>query len=118
MNTYRLGLVLLLFLPDDVLLYLALHLVQLRVETYQDPCVTVLVFIVVNTPMDHHLVITDQLGNMSLSGRWLLTKSLKLGPDLFLDVKLVYVAEAVVFALATAAEHDQTFIDLPQIVNH
>ena len=103
---------LLLLLLVLELVHLTLHVVQLVVKANQDPGVVIFLLIIVDASLDQHLVVTDQLGDMCLSCRWLLSYGLKLSPNVLLDIKLVDVTKGLVLALAAATKHYQLVIHL------
>ena len=60
--------------------------------------------------MDHHFVVAESVGNMSLTRRWLITEGLQLSPSLLLYVEFVDVAERVFLTIAGSTKHDQAVV--------
>ena len=82
------------------------------IDAYEHPSVSKGLLIKIDASMYHHLVITEDLSDVSLSRGWGLAESLKFGPNLLLEIEFIDVAEGSLFASATASEHDQTVVHL------
>ena len=81
-------------------------------ESDENPGVIEDLFLSIDAAVNHHFVVTNRVGNMSLT-RWrLVSESLKLSPCLFFYVELVDVPEGVLLPNRGSTEHNQTVMHL------
>ena len=81
-------------------------------KAYEHPGVIKGLFLSIDATMDHHFVMSEGMGNVSLSRGRLIAKSFQFSPSLLSDIKLVDVTERVFLAVARATKHDQAVVHL------